>query len=202
MLGRDLRDLHAVDVANLRRGGDEFRLKLDDVDMLRRAFEQDIAGLADETIGRMPDQHRDGDGKQRVDRKPACRSNHKRRDDRRNRSKKVTDNMQHRAADVQISLVAAMQDCKCNGVGGKPDDCDAKHQTGIHLNRTHKSFYGFNDDPAKQHGEQHAIDEGRENLRAAIPEMQSRVRGAGRKKIGARRESKRNRIGKHVRSVG
>ena len=80
---RELPDLDAVHILNVGARLDELGRHLPDVEIFRRAFEQDVARLAQEAVGGITDETGDSEREQRIDPHPAPDRDDARRDDRR-----------------------------------------------------------------------------------------------------------------------
>ena len=127
--------MDVMDVLDAGHGRERSRGDGGALDAGGRAFEQDMGGVAHELAGIAEDQHGDEDREDRIDRHPAGPEDHERGRDGRDRAEEIADDMQERAAQVEVVLVAAMEDEEARDVDDEPADGDDEHRAAQHLDR-------------------------------------------------------------------
>src|SRR5688572_10788915 len=89
--------------------GSEVLLHGFNVEAARRGFQKDVARLSNEEPGAAQNEQRDENGEQRIDWLPAGPKDDERSDDGAGRPKQIADDVQHRALDVEVVALGAME---------------------------------------------------------------------------------------------
>ncbi len=106
---RDRPDMHMVHALDACDIGDQVGADRARVELARRPFEQDMAGIDDHLPSAPHDDDGDQEREQRVDRRPAGQEDHRAGGERRHRAEQVAEHMNEGAAHIEIVAVGATQ---------------------------------------------------------------------------------------------
>jgi hypothetical protein len=172
-----------------------------DVDLARRALEQDVRRLPQDPDAARQDEDGDRRGEDRVEAVPAGARHDDGAHDDRERGDRVGRDLEVRGAHAEAVAAARPQHRGGAEVDGEARDGDGEHEAGLHRLRRAEAVPRLPEDPRRGDEQKLRVDERREHLRAGEAErVPARRRAAAQRHSGVGERQRRD-VREHVRRV-